>query len=126
MELISAEELYEIRRLWRVERQDWEDSVPHIFRAVNDYDLNWPKDDDGAFDADQKELLSSLCQEHDVPFDLVARLLEVERQSSGMTKRAGVQKALQAVLSQEWGSEAEIMVEAAERQKEITWLKLVE
>lgn len=126
MELISAEELYEIRRLWRVERQDWEDSVPQIFRAVNGYDLNWPKDDDGAFDAEQKELLSSLCQEHDVPFDLVARLLEVERQSTGMTKRAGVQKALQAVLSQEWGSEAEIMVAAAERQKEITWLRLVE
>jgi DNA sulfur modification protein DndC len=126
MELISVEELYEIRRLWCVERQDWEDSVPHIFHAVNGSDLNWPKDDDGAFDADQKELLSSLCQEHDVPFDLVARLLEVERQSTGMAKRAGVQKALQAVLSQEWGSEAEIMVEAAERQKEITWLKLVE
>ncbi len=126
MELISSEELYEIRRLWRVERQDWEDSVPHIFHTVIGRDLNWPKDDDGAFDADQKELLSSLCQEHDVPFDLVALLLEVERQSTGMTKRAGVQKALQAVLSQEWGSEAEIMVEAAERQKEITWLKLVE
>ena len=126
MELISAEELYEIRRLWRVERQDWEDSVPQIFRTVNGCDLNWSKDDDGAFDAEQKELLSSLCQEHDVPFDLVARLLEVERQSTGMTKRAGVQKALQAVLSQEWGSEEEIMGAAAERQKEITWLRLVE
>jgi len=126
MELISTEELYEIRRLWRVERQDWEDSVPQIFRAVNDYDLNWPKDDDGAFDAEQKELLSSLCQEYDVPFDLVARLLEVERQSTGMMKRAGVQKALQAVLSQEWGKEEEIMGAAKERQKEIAWLRLVE
>ncbi len=126
MELISAEELYEIRRLWRVERQDWEDSVPQIFRTVNGCDLNWSKDDDGAFDAEQKELLSSLCQEHDVPFDLVARLLEVERQSTGMTKRAGVQKALQAVLSQEWGNEEEIMGAAKERQKEIAWLRLVE
>jgi DNA sulfur modification protein DndC len=121
MELISAEELCEIRRLWRVERQDWEDSVPQIFRLVNNYDLNWPKDDDGAFDADQKELLSSLCQEQDVPFDLVARLLEVERQSTGMTRRAGVQKALQAVLSQEWDSEANIMDAAKEKQKERDW-----
>jgi DNA sulfur modification protein DndC len=126
MELISVEELSEIRRLWRVERQDWEDSVPQIFRKVNDYDLNWPKDDDGAFDADQKELLSSLCQEHDVPFDLVARLLEVERQSTGMIRRAGVQKALQAVLSQEWESETDIMDAAKERQKELTWFRLVE
>jgi len=124
MELISAEELCEIRRLWRIERQDWEDSVPQIFRAVNGYDLNWPKDDDGTFDADQKELLSSLCQEYDVPFELVARMLEVERQSTGMTRRAGVQKALQAVLSQEWDSESEIMDAARERQKERAWFGL--
>jgi DNA sulfur modification protein DndC len=118
MELISNEELFEIRRLWRIERQDWEDSVPQIFRKVTGDDLNWPKDDDGAFDADQKKLLSSLCQEFDVPFTLVARLLEVERQSTGMTRRAGVQKTLQAVLSQEWENEAAIMNAARERQKE--------
>jgi DNA sulfur modification protein DndC len=124
MELITTEELYEIRRLWRIERQDWEDSIPQIFRKINGYDLDWPKDDDGAFDADQKKLLSSLCQEYDVPFDLVARLLEVERQSTGMTRRAGVQKTLQAVLSQEWENEAAIMDAARERQKERAWFGL--
>jgi len=31
VELISEEELHEIRRLWRTERQDWEDSVPLDF-----------------------------------------------------------------------------------------------
>jgi DNA sulfur modification protein DndC len=127
MELISAEELSEIRRLWRIERQDWEDSVPHIFRAVNGYDLNWPKDDDGTFDTDQKELLSSLCKEYNVPFDLVARMLEVERQSTGMTRRASVQKSLQAVLSQEWENESDIM-EAARRDKKnvygLGWSKI--
>lgn len=125
MELISEEELYEIRRLWRVERQDWEDSVPQIFHKVNGFDLQWPVDDDGAFDVDQKELLSSLCQEHDVPFDLVARLLEVERQSMGMTRRANVQKALHNVLSREWESEENILEAAKERQKEKEWFKLV-
>lgn len=124
MELISDEELYEIRRIWRIERQDWEDSAPRIFREINGYDLSWPKDDDGAFDIDQKELLASLCQEYDIPFDLVARLLEVERQSTGMTRRSGVQKKLQAVLSQEWGSETDIMDAARERQKERDWLRV--
>ncbi len=114
--LISGEELFEIRRIWRIERQDWEDSVPKIFRAINDYDLNWPMDDDGGFDSDQKALLSSLCQEHNLPFDLLAKLLEVERQSSGMTRRAGIQKALNSVLSQEWSSKADIIVAAKESQ----------
>jgi DNA sulfur modification protein DndC len=118
MELITTEELHEIRRLWRIERQDWEDSVPQIFRKVTGEDLNWSKDDDGTFDTDQKELLSSLCQEYEVPFNLVARLLEVERQSTGMTRRATVQKTLQAVLSQEWENEAAIMDAARERQEQ--------
>lgn len=114
--LIADEELFEIRRIWRVERQDWEDSVPKIFRAVNNYDLSWPIDDDGNFDSEQKQLLSSLCQEHDLPFELLARLLEVEKQSNGMARRAGIQKSLAAVLSQEWGSETDIMNAAKNRE----------
>lgn len=107
--LISDEELLEIRRLWRTERQDWEDTVPQIFRAVNGYDLNWPVDDDGGFTAEQKALLSSLCQEYGVPFELVARLLEAERQSAGMARRANIQKAIATILGQEWRSEDEII-----------------
>lgn len=124
--LISDEELFDIRRIWRIERQDWEDSVPKIFRAVNGYDLNWPIDDDGAFDTEQKALLSSLCQEYNIPFDLLARLLEVERQSSGMIRRAGIQKALNLVLSQEWDNAADIMDAAREREKAYIQLRLVD
>lgn len=116
IELIADEELFEIRRIWRVERQDWEDSVPKIYRDVNGRDLPWPIDDDGNFDSEQKQLLASLCQEQDIPFDLLARLLEIEKQSTGMARRAGIQKSLAAVLSQEWGSEADIMKAAKNRE----------
>lgn len=109
--LISEEELHEIRRLWRTERQDWEDSLPKIFRKVNGYDLEWPIDDDAGFDTDQKALLAGICNEYEVPFDLVAKMLEAERRSIGMTRRAGIQKSLDSVLSQEWRSEDEILVE---------------
>ncbi len=126
MELISAEELCEIRRLWRVERQDWEDSVPQIFRAVYGFDLAWPVDDDNTFDSEQKELLSSLCQEHNLPFDLIARLLEVERQSTGMTRRASAFKALNSVLNREWGSEAEVVDAEKEKNETLRQLRLVQ
>jgi DNA sulfur modification protein DndC len=121
MELISSEELCEIRRLWRIERQDWDDSVPQIFRKVYGFDLNWPADDDNTFDSSQKELLSSLCQEHNIPFDLLARLLEVEKQSTGMTRRASAIKSLSSVLNREWGSEEEIL---EERRQKISQLQL--
>ena len=32
IELITLPELEEIRKIWRTERQDWEDSVPQIYR----------------------------------------------------------------------------------------------
>ena len=109
--LISEEELFEIRRIWRTERQDWEDSVPQIFRRVNSYDLDWPVDDDGHFDADHKALLASICREYEVPFELIARMLEAERRANGMARRAGIHKALAAELAREWRSEAEILAE---------------
>lgn len=65
--------------------------------------------DDVTFDGEQKALLSSLCDDYAVPFDLVARLLEVERQSAGMARRSGVQKDLTAVLAQEWRNEEALM-----------------
>ncbi len=107
--LIDEEELHEIRRLWRTERQDWEDSVPQIFRSVTGRDLDWPVDDNGWFDDEQKKLLVGICAENSVPFDLIARLLEEERRTSGMARRAGIQKAMTTVLAQEWRSEKEIL-----------------
>lgn len=109
--LIDEEELHDIRRLWRTERQDWEDSVPRIFREVNGYDLDWRIDDNSHFDSEQKTLLSQLCEQHDLPFDLVARLLEAERRTDGMARRAGIQKAISSVLAEEWRSEDEILAE---------------
>ncbi len=110
-ELISEAELHEIRRIWRTERQDWDDSVPQIFREVNGCDLDWPVDDDGHFGTDDKELLASICREYDVPFELVARMLEKEREANGMARRAGIQKALATVLAREWRSEDELLAD---------------
>jgi len=101
--LIASEELLEIRRIWRTERQDWEDSVPAIYRTVMGHDLDWPIDDDVVFGNEQKELLLGACREFDVPFELVARLLEVEKRSAGMARRAGVQDNIAAVFGQSWG-----------------------
>ncbi|MEN3332040.1 MAG: sulfur modification protein DndC [Blastocatellia bacterium] len=114
--LIAEEELHEIRRLWRTERQDWEDSVPKIFRQVMGHDLEWPVDDDVHFDTDQKTLLANICNEYDVPFSLVAKMLEAERRAAGMARRASIQKSLDAVLNEEWRSEVEIIKYKREEQ----------
>ena len=110
-QLISKEELHEIRRLWKTERGDWDDSVPQIFDSVFGYDLNWPKDDDGFFDSEQKSILFNHCQEFGISFELMAKLLEAERQSMGMARRAKIHKKIASILGEEWRSEDEILEE---------------
>ena len=44
-----------------------------------------------------------------MPVDLVARLLELERQSAGMARRAGVPKEIADLLGREWRSEEELL-----------------
>lgn len=41
LELITEAELHEIRRIWRKERQDWEDSVPLIYAEMTGETLDW-------------------------------------------------------------------------------------
>jgi DNA sulfur modification protein DndC len=117
LKLIEEDELLEIRRIWRTERQDWEDSVPEIYRRVFGVtqDIDWPTDDDNIFGADQKALLSSLCKEYEVPFELLAKLLEAERQTDGMARRSDIQKKLGSILSEEWREEEAIREDAEYR-----------
>ncbi len=102
MELISVAELHEIRRLWISEERDWEDSLPVIVREVLGQDLEWIKDDIGLFKQSDKELLESLCEEEGVPSALATKLLEIERQMQGMSRRASVQGKIRAAFAEDW------------------------
>lgn len=107
-ELIGAAELHEIRRIWRTERQDWDDAVPQIYAEMTGRTLDWLQDDIGAFSAQEYRVLHETCQEHDIPTDLVARLLEQERQMQGMHRRSGIFQRINEVLGEEWRDEVTI------------------
>lgn len=110
-ELITEAELHEIRRLWRTERQDWEDSVPQILYEVTGQQLDWLQDDIGAFSAQEYRVLNEICTDADMPTDLVAKLLEQERQMQGMHRRAGIFQRLDDVLREDWRDEETIRLE---------------
>ena len=114
--LIQTEELHEIRRLWRTERGDWPDSVPRIVRETLGKELDWVKEDAVSFDGDDGQLLAEICGEHDVPTDLVMRLLDVERASHGLKRRHAVHTRIEAVFNLEW-RDLDLLV--AERQAQI-------
>ena len=108
-DLISEEELHEMRRIWRTERQDWDDSVPSLNSEIFGNSIAWDSDDNISFGAEEKELLSHICEEQALPFELIARLLDTERETLGFARRANIKKKIESVLAREWRSEADLL-----------------
>lgn len=111
--LVDDDELHEIRRIWRYERHDWDDSLPTIYSEVTGEDLPWIADDAVAFDAHDESLLGELCEQRDVPLGMVKRLLDTERELQGLKRRSTITTRIEAVLGQEWRDEDELTAEIA-------------
>ena len=108
-ELIHFEELEQIRKLWRAEKQDWEDSVPRIYREVMGEDLPWTTDEHPGFTNEDKSLLDSIADQYQIPSGLVAKLIEIERAHHGMSRRASIHQKLSAAFDEDWRSEEELL-----------------
>lgn len=111
VELISDDELREIRRIWRFERGDWKDSLPGIVARHSARRPLWGEDDTEHFDADDERRLKEACDRHEVPVAMVKRLVDVEREMQGLRRRADVGQRLHAVLGQDWRSEEDVIRE---------------
>lgn len=106
--LISTAELLEIRRLWRSEEQDWEDSVPKIYREETGQELDYVLDDSGALTVRDAELLSDMSRKQGVPDRLIHKLLDKVRDKQGMGRRAGIYGELDSVFREDWLTDEEI------------------
>ena len=107
-ELITHAELEHIRRIWRAEEHDWEDSVPRIVQEVTGEERTWQRDEQPGFGQEELSLLETLCARENIPAAMVAKLLEVERQVHGMTRRASVHQRIASVLEEDWRTDDEI------------------
>ena len=107
MKLITDDELEEIRKIWRTERQDWEDAVPQIYAEIVG-DRDWLVDDTTSFTEKDKEILAAVCNEKGIPVTLVAKLLDTEHQMDGMSRRARIQSRIDEIFHEDWRSEEEV------------------
>ena len=126
IELITPAELEEIRKIWRTERQDWQDSVPQIYREVMSENRDWAADDLGTFTASDKAILESLCNDAGIPVELVAKLLDTERQFYGMNRRASIYERINAIFREDWRSEETVLAELETTREESEVLDSVE
>ncbi len=118
--LIHDDEIHEIQRIWRVERGDWRNSAYEIYKRITGQDIQASKEDLGAFsDIEQTELEES-CRKHGMPYELLARALQVEFDMQGISRRQKVHDSLSKILSEEWRDDmADAVKDAGEKKQKI-------
>lgn len=110
-QLIHEKELHAIRRIWREDRGDWTDSVPTIVKQVLGLDLNWIDDDSASFNSAESVLLDEICRQENVPTELVAKLIDVERATQGLKRRSAIHTRIEELMAQEWRDFSEVVAE---------------
>lgn len=110
VELITKEELQEIRRLWRQDpnEPDWEDSLPRIYAEVMQEDLD-SATDVGAFSKLDAQVLHELERKHGVPAAMLMKLIELEFSQDGLSKRSAIFDRIEQILRQDWGTYENIL-----------------
>ena len=118
--IIHEDELKEIRLIWLKEEYDWADTVQNLYSK---YNQNSDIFDSFELIFDQEDLLelSKICNEKDVDFNLVARILNLEvsmNQNSSSLKSRRI-KEIENIFLEDWKTEEEILEELRSNQFKI-------
>lgn len=119
IKLITEGELHAIRQEWLKDpnEPDWKDSLPEIYRRVYGHDLNWLLDERVRFAGADAGLLVDLANDHGIVPEMIMKLIELEISFEGMGRRQNVQKKIELILQQDWGTFEEIQEKHAGVQK---------
>ena len=103
LELITIEELEEIRRIWVSEKHEIEDRLPGLYeRAVGREYPGANLEITNAVDNEALEILRELCTERGdddgVKYQMLRELLHVEQEYRTMARRAGLYPALDKAI----------------------------
>lgn len=116
-ELITTEELLEIRRIWRFDRHDWEDSVPRIYESVTG--KRWFSISDANSDAlEDAEIIDSTATENSIDPKMLRMLIDTERRAYGHRRRSDIMAKLTKVLDRDWRDDTALRDDLAALERE--------
>jgi DNA sulfur modification protein DndC len=96
IELISLEELQEIRRMWVVEKHEMEDNLPRIYQEATGEPFDGQRFDDNlVLGEGELKLLREICGDDRLHYELTRELLSVERQQRSHARRSGLFEQLE-------------------------------
>ncbi len=121
--ILTIDELQAIRQQWLRDpnEPDWADSLPRIYSEVYDTDIEWIENDAGAFTEPDAKLLNSLGNKHNIPAELIMKMIEVELSVSGLGKRKGILQKLETVLNKDWETLEEINIRNIKSTQNNSW-----
>lgn len=122
IELISLEELDEIRRIWVEEKHEFEDSLPVIYEEVTGEKYPGKAvDDHMALNSECVEILRELCGKDEQHFRMVREMLSIERQERSKLRRNGILDRLERSLTTGgFESQGDALQWALERRKKLS------
>lgn len=103
LELIRIQELQAIRRIWVLDKHEFDDAVPRIYEKVTgktfeDPDWICAK----SFGKEEWDILKNVCQElygdQELAFEMMYSLIDVENNASRMNQRKGIIDDLEKVI----------------------------
>lgn len=95
IDLISLRELEEIRRIWVVEKHEIEDQLPSIYQEVTGESYPGRRlDDNNVFGASEMAVLSEICGDDELRYQLTRELLSVEKKFKSTLRRSGLFNAI--------------------------------
>jgi len=137
--LISQEELSEIRRIWLEEKHEFDDSLPSIYEKVTGepfQDLAIASN--RLLGTDEWNILEEVCTDDAMHLELMAKLLDTERQYHNMARRVGIYDKLEKCFDTSSRSQEEAIQNAHDKRdlknaaedknvetvKQLTWASL--
>lgn len=119
IELITLQELEEIRRIWVSEKHEIEDSLPGVYAEVTGETFPGRRlDDNLVIGASEMGILRELCGSDDLHFQLTRELLSIEKRYKSMLRRAGLFDAMEQSFYRNFYRDEGDAIERARRRRD--------
>jgi DNA sulfur modification protein DndC len=114
VDLVTFDELEEIRRLWVFEKHEIEDTLPGVYRDATGTEYPGPRlDDHLSVSRSDVDALREICGDDELHFEMTRALISVERQYRTKAKRTGLYKALEDAIARSFYEGEDDAVERA-------------
>ena len=100
IELITLPELEEIRRIWVIDKHEIEDILPKVYEDL--LGVSYPGrslDDNQVFSAEEMQVLSDVCGDNRIHYQMVRELLSIEKRYKSMLRRSGLFKMFEKTIT---------------------------